>query len=290
MIERLTYEEIDTLVSLHQDGVEEATEKLLECYERYFQKFINILCYGKFLITDSTQRRFVASFISNEDIRKKIHRYRYDGYIISTMAKVANNLHCRMRYYEEEDIRQEMICIFLHLASHHNGSASFASFISYYFPLRLNTKVTKWIKEMNSKIQHEIEYNEESIEVSHYDTYNINEENDFYYIEPMHDTDFDENWVNGHTCGELFKHLTTYERRLVKWYYEGRTFDLTNLPLDIVQDRKRRLKRTEQEIAELLGCSRKTVNFKRNDIKRRIQVVAERIHLVEKGSQPSSSI
>lgn len=282
MNEKVSYEEIDTLVMLHQDGASDATEQLIINYDGYFQKFLNVLHHNRFRVSDSTQRRFVSSFLSDEGIRNNVNRYMFDGYISNTLSKVAYNLRTKLSHLDEMELKNEMVCIFLNLASNHNGSASFASYVSYYFPLRLNTKVTRWIKDNDSIVRHEIPYDEEMIEAAHYDETDFDEENDFYYIEPMDSTDFDENWVNGNTCGDLFQGLTTYERRLIKWYYEWRTFDYTTLPPDLAREMKQRFKHTEQEIADLLGCSRKTVNLKRNDVKRRIQELAEDIHVIKR--------
>lgn len=281
MKKKVTYEEIEQLVKEHQRGVSDATATLLENYEGYFSRFLQVLCKGKINVANNTQRRFVGSFISNEDVRNNIHQYAFNGYIGNTLAKVAHNLRNRLQGIDEDDIKQEMVCIFIDLASKHNGSAPFASYLSFYFPLRLNTLVTKWIKELDARNYHEVMYDEDMVEAASYDDIELDPPT-YFIIQSATDTAFDENWVNGDTCGSVFDGLTTYERRLIKWYYEWRMFDYTGMAPDLIKAFKKQFKRTEQEIADGLGCSRKTINLKRNDAKRRILECAEDIHIVTK--------
>lgn len=280
MKEKISYEELETLVQLYQDGHQDAADTLVKRYQGYFQKFINVLIHNKFNIYDRTQRSFVRTFIRDENIRKNANLFGISPYIRRVFYATSINLYLNTRYKGEEDLKQELIILFLTMAKDHNGEAPFSIYQSSYFPLKLHTLVRKWADEDTEK--YEIPYDEDMPEAAVYDEYDTDDSESPFYIQTMTPTDYDENWVNGSTAEGIFGDLTPYERRLLKWYYEWRTLDANHLPPDIFKDRKTRLKKTESEIADLLGCSRKTINIKRNDVKRELKWIAEDLHLIKR--------
>jgi DNA-binding XRE family transcriptional regulator len=125
-----------------------------------------------------------------------------------------------------------------------------------------------------------VPYDEDDIRTSHMDTYE-EETRPRYYIQPTDPSDYDENWVNGFECSDLFKEFTIYERRILKWYYEAKAVTYEDLDKHLIQLRKELWKKTEDDIADLLGCSRKTVNVKRNETKRKLYELAKELHLLK---------
>lgn len=281
MKERISYEELELLVNLYQDGSPDASERLIELYEGYFQKFVNVLSHYKFNIDDKTQRTFVRTFIRDPEIKQLKTSYKRSPYKRRVYYFTAQSLYYGLNHLTADDLKHEMICLFLEMASRHNGKAGFGLYIARFFPLQLHRIVMGLMVEADER-KVEIPYDDEMPETAVYDTYDLDEwDVPFFYIEQMTPTEFDENWVNGYLAKGLFAYLTVYERRLLKWYYEWKTLDAKQLPADIYSERKDRLRKTESEIADLLGCSRKTINLKRNEIKRELAELATNIHLIK---------
>lgn len=276
MKDKINDEELEILVSAYQDGSTDAAERLVESYEGYFQKFLNVL-KNRFSIRDNTERGFVRHFVKSAEARQNFHLFQRSDYIRRVAYATVTEIRDRYERYEMDELKNEMVIIFLKMAGRHNFEAPFRIYISKFFPKNLY-KFLKNLHKKQADAGEELYLDEDDIRTAHYDDYNF-DERPRYYIHATTPTDFDENWVNGYGCGLLFEDLTIYERRLLKLYYEWRTLPLLGLADDIHAERKEWLKRTEDDIAELFGCSRKTINVKRNEIKRKLEKLAEELHL-----------
>lgn len=274
--DKISDEELEILVSAYQDGSSDAAEKLVHHYNGYFQKFLNVLKY-RFHINDHTERGFARWFIKSDEARENTHLFRKSDYIRRVLFGTVAEVKERYDLYEADELKSEMVILFLEMASKHNFEAPFRIYVSSYFPRKLYKVIRKLGAEKEGLL--EVYYNEDDIRVAHMDEYHF-EDRPKYFIHPTTPTDFDENWVNGYGCGEIFQELTIYERRILKWYYEWRTLPKQNLDNDIALERKAFMKKNEEDIAELLGCSRKTVNIKRNEIKRKLEELAKELHLI----------
>lgn len=283
MNKEITYEELETIVLAYQDGNSDAAELLVKQYEGYFQQFLTVLCNRKYDLADKTQRNFISLFIKDDNVRKNIRKFRQSEYVRKVVEGTLSGVRRNLSYLDDHDLKNEMVCLFLTMASNHNRSGLFGGFVNDYFALRVFSLVVEFIKNGQQQAEFEVMYDDELIDIAHYDDIDYDAlDGEVYHIHTTTPTEFDENWVNGYTCGKVFSDLSTYERRLIKWYYEWRTYDkrVQLLPKDIHKERRSRMKNTEDDIADLLGCSRKTVNVKRNDIKRRLQIDALDLHLI----------
>jgi hypothetical protein len=279
MKNKVTDEELDILVSAYQDGSGDAAAQLVKHYQSYFQKLANAIGKdGYFHIDDRTQRSIITYFIRDDEVRKNANTmYKYSDYIRRVIYATLNNVKARYGLYDIDELKNEMIILFLSMASKHNFAAPFRIYIGQFF-IRKFYKVM--IRELVQNKFDTISYDEDDIQLAHFDTYD--EDNlPRYYIEPTSPSEFDENWVNGFGCSELFKEFTIYQRRILKWYYEWKTLDPQALGPDIYQERKEQFKHTEDSIAERLGCSRKTINLKRNESKRKLTKLVTEFNLIE---------
>lgn len=283
MQEKISYEELDALISAYQDGDADAAEQLVYHYDRYFQKFLNVLKY-RFTITDKTQRGFARYFVRSEQARSNTHLYRRSDYIRRVLYATVVNIKERYQSVEADELKSEMVVLFLDMAAKHNFKAPFVIYMARFFPRKFYKVVRGLIRTDDS---HNIYYDEEDVNLSYYDEYE--EDKPRYFIQSTTSTEYDENWVNGYGCGEVFRDLTIYERRILKWYYEWKTFAKQDIDDDLALACRKRFKRTEEDIAGILGCSRKTINLKRNDVKRRVEALARELHLIQ-DNQSSSHI
>lgn len=283
MNKEITYEELETIVLAYQDGSSDAAELLVQQYDGYFEQFLKVLGNRKYDLADKTQRNFIKLFLKDANVRKNIGKFRQSDYVRKVVEGTLYGVRRNLSHLEAQELKSELVCVFLTMAKNHDRSGLFGGFVSDYFTLRVFTMVVGIIKKNRLRTEFEVMYDEEHIDVACYDDIDDDAlDANVYYIHTTMPTDFDENWVNGQTCGQVFKNLSTYERRLIKWYYEWRTFErrTRTLPMDVHMERRNRLKHTEEDIANLLGCSRKTVNVKRNEVKRKLEEEASSLHLI----------
>lgn len=281
MNKKISYDELEDILIAYKGGSAEASERLIDQFEGYFQKFLNVLHHKRFDIIDDTQRNFIKLFIRDSGARQNIHMFRRSEYVRRAAYATNMNIRAKLSHLEVGDLKNEMVCLFLELARKHDGSAQFGFFIGTFFPLRLQSLVIRLIEADTSRT--EVPYDEEDPEVAHYDDIDLDAiDQPNHHIHSTSRTDYDENWVNGYTCSDMLKELTTYERRLLKLYYEWKTFDKRSLPRDIYIERRNEMKCNESDLAEIFGCSRKTINFKRNEVKKLLEDIVLDLHLIER--------
>lgn len=279
-MEKMSYEAIEELVIAYQEGDAEAAEILVECYMGYIQKISNVLCMNKpFEIQDKTQRNFIKLFMKDNAARKNITHYKRSGVVVQQVERTLYQIRSVLEIYDEWEIKNELILLFLEMAMKHDKSGLFGGYINDYFTLRASTVIVNMLKERRKYADHELfMYDHDG---GREDTYSLDQK-PYYEIFGSVDTDYDENWVNGHTCEGAFKTLTPYERRILKWHYEWKTYRAgkNHLPSDIMKERKERFRHTDSDIADLLGCSRKTVVSKRKEAVECVEIQAQLIHKI----------
>ncbi len=281
MKDKVNYKELELLVRAYQDGSHDAAVELVERFRPYLQKFTYACKDGRFDIADRTQRNFIGLFLPKKH-RKILHTFRRNVDIQREVYKYLNYIRKSLEHIDEEDFHQQCIEIFFTLAKRHNHSAPLSKYLKQIYPYRIFDWVVPLIKDENDKKKFEIYYYEEMPEAATYDHINYETVNKKHHlISSQNPTDYDENWVNGYTCGPLFKDFTTHERRLIRWYYEWKALAKQGYDQEIYQMYKERFKHTEQEIADLLGCSRKTINFKRNAAKSRLKEKCLELNLLQ---------
>lgn len=275
-----SYQDIEVLVRAYQKGNQLAGEELVNCYNGYIQKLTNVVCmYKPFDIKDRTQRSFIKLFMKDNAARENINHYKRSGIVVQQVDRTVHQIREVLGVYDEYEIKNELVLLFLEMAMKHNKQGMFGGYINDYFTLRASTIIVKMLKEKRRQDEYEVSIYEQ--DASYEDEPELDED-PYYEILSNTDTEFDENWVNGYTCSSIFATLTAHERRILKWHYEWKTYKSGQmiLPEDIMKERKERFRRTDSEIADLLGCSRKTVVLKRNEAVDCIETQAQLIHKI----------
>lgn len=265
MTKKMSFEEVESLVLKYKEGDFEAAERLVSAYHGYIQKLANVLVKGKpFNIHDRTQRSFIRLFMKESKTSKYIDGYMKSPVVAEHIINTVNGVRNSLNIYDEWEIKNEFILLFLDMAKKHDKSGLFGGYINDYFTLRAATIIVRMLKKEQQNELSKVVLFSDSGAVD--DIYDLESEN-YTKVLNLGDTEFDENWINGYTCGDIFKPLTTYERRLLKWHYEWKIYNggKIDLPTDIKKERKERFKVTDEEIAGMLGCSRKTVVLKRKE-------------------------
>lgn len=288
-------QEIEQLVLAYQKGSREAALQLLDYYEPYFKKLLQVLTPvhtvigedGKkrkirsvFQISDREQRNFVRCFVKYKETRKNVHMYAKSEFIRKVLYITVSDIRKRFALYEEDDIRNEINELFLWMAKRHH-KPGFKSYIKNFFHLNLYKRLRKWNND--PYFDKRIPFDEEQIEVEEpdlFDSIEWDKPEIPYFIQTHEQTYYDENWINGYGCGEIFEKFTPFERRVLKLYYEWRTLKKEGLIKEDYDRRYRETRRYERDVAERLGYSRKTINVKRQGIKARLEKHARELHLL----------
>lgn len=280
-MKKLPYDEIEVLVYAYQKGNKDAIETLLRHYEQYFLKFLQVLKptytvtgrdgrrsvrHSKFDIYNSIQRRFATAFMKTREERMGVYNYRRNSAARVKLYKTVQHIRYLFADHDEADLLQSMRLIFIEMADRHKGK-KFYNYISTTFPKQLLSHLSRSLDRFKL-----VPFDEEWLilryDYYHEDEYRLDAPPLKYYVNSNEYTLYDVNWING-DCGEIFAVLTPHERRILKWYYEYKTFfgdDVSAEIRDVYEERKRRSKHTDSDIADMLGCSRKTINEKRRYI------------------------
>lgn len=275
-----SYQDIEVLVRAYQEGNHLAGEELVRCYMGFIQKLTNVVCMNKpFEIQDRTQRSFIKLFMKDNAARENINHYKRSGIVVQQVDRTVHQIREVLQVYDESEIKNELVLLFLEMASRHNKQGLFGGYINDYFTLRASTIIVNMLKEKRRQAEYEVDiYDYDGCQEEAYEI----DEDPYYEILSNTDTELDENWVNGYTCSTVFSTLTPYERRILKWHYEWKTYksSVMNLPEDIMKERKERFRHTDSDIADLLGCSRKTVVVKRQEAVECVELQAQLLHKI----------
>lgn len=275
-----SYQDIEVLVHSYQEGNQLAGEELVRCYMGFIQKLSNVVCMNKqFEIQDRTQRSFIKLFMKDNAARENINHYKRSGVVVQQVDRTVYQIREVLGIYDEFEIKNELILLLLEMAMKHNKQGLFGGYINDYFTLRASTIIVKMLKEKRRQAEYEMDIYD--CDGSYEDEVELDED-PYYEILSNVDTEFDENWVNGYQCSTVFSTLTPYERRILKWHYEWKTYKPGKmvLPDDIMKERKERFRHTDSDIADLLGCSRKTVVLKRREAVDCVETQAQLIHKI----------
>lgn len=279
-MQKISYEELDLLLTTYQDGSKDAAAQLIKNFNGYFKKFLNVIRNHNYNIGDPTQRNFVTMFIKGEEHRRNAHLFRKSPYIERIHYATAYEIQERFAHLTDDEIMSEMLTIFLEMCQKHNWKAPFQAYIQQFFPKKLARALWNW--EVDPAIVSFVRFDESNTDMVYEEDFDSGlEDKPPAFIRSHEHTMYDENWVNGFGCGDIFSELTVYERRIMKLYYEQNTFFKQEMHRDDYADRRERLKMTDDDIADRLGFSRKTISQKRNGAKEKIREVAVGLSLIQ---------
>jgi hypothetical protein len=149
----------------------------------------------------------------------------------------------------------------MEMAKSHKGT-KFYNYVSTTFPKMLLSHLLKLLKVPEQEpFFEDLVYEYGYI---HSDTYSFEQHHNKVHVYDPADTYYDLNWINGEAL-EPFDHLSPYERRLLKLYYEEKSFfkkDFSDRKM--YETRILRLRCSDSDLADFFSCSRKTINEKRN--------------------------
>lgn len=266
---------IDELVFRYQAGCEESGEEILRifgCHPQdkrmtlYVGKYYSMLRYGKISFGDKDSRRFIACFMVDSELRKKmIPFYQYRDVkeeARRTLEKVINIL----GVVEDEDFKQDLRMLLLQQAIRYRKTKKSVDFTGYLYN-SYRYAVKNYIQDLfkryepymhmpNNLISIEDELIEDESSI-------IKLGEDIFAKEPMISADLDDelgnSWVRGLTCGDEFKDVTPLQRLILKLHFhdgvaDGKIADMMGVHINtIFRQRKKATKAIEEAIERLIA-------------------------------------
>lgn len=214
----------DYLVQAYQQTGE--CSELLSNYHNFIGKYYNMFKTGQIDFKNYDIRRFLACFIPEKDMVQNLCRGKFHSReTIYKAQQVLRNISIAFDDYDPQEIYNELVIIFLECAKDYKEiGAGFSHYIYHVYRYRLKKYID--IKMYDCHDANTGEYRDIYCTIDDRQLDSILELK--YYDNPLNlevDEHTDLNnllWLNGVSCGELFKDLTYNERYiLVKAYEDG---------------------------------------------------------------------
>jgi len=201
-------ETIDLLVERYQQGEQDSALELVNQFSSLINKFVKFLKGGEVDFENSAVSKFISLVIEDADLRKKLMQNTLSEYEKQKIRKIVSFISFCMRTVEKEDIKQELIAIFLKMARRYKPKGrSFTTYLSSSFHYEVYRFVMRYVPNP----------------LSYADTF---EE----YLSPSYSEDWGDeqeygvNWVNGSEAEHPFDTLKPVDRIiLVKRFIEKKT-------------------------------------------------------------------
>lgn len=267
--------DIEDYIKIHEDvlnykhGHKELATNIINAFNLYLYKYVNLLKKGVFNIADHSLRKFVSlytPYASNNKTFRKINTDSYNHVVTMNLRfqQTVSNLQMTLESYSEEEIMNCLIVALLKMAMQYKdySKPSFHTYVKNCFHYEaLNAIKDLMATPLGVKLTYydNIANDEKTWEEYSQDTCNNEEEvimqadcdnkvkNSKYGIPTdaniFDDACLNDNWINGITCEGPFKELIPFERKLIIEHYIK--------------------KKTDTEIANDFGLCRATINRKR---------------------------
>lgn len=245
------YTTTEMLVQDYKNNVPGAAEKLLEAFDRFLSKFSHIIVDSAIDLSNRCTRKFIGLFMTNKDMMKNMHQVSRSkkgmeqaGIAVTTLSSFF------MSRYEKDEIQNIIAMTLLECAAKYkkltDDKPMFHTYVLKCYHYRLYHNLMGTLDDSLSLAMSEKYYNpihNNHLETSDDDTYNLAEYDsilDKLYVED--DIEVDDNWIMGITA-DMFSEYSPLSRKILK--------------LKFVDNY------TDEEVAEVLAVSRKTVNEKK---------------------------
>jgi len=266
----LRYQLLHTWVYRYQDGDPEAASVLLNSFREYIQRFVQSIYYGRLQIKDPAMRAFMAYFYKKPHLALNKDGYKRRPELCRELYQMAHGVAARYsQTFELEEMESIGYMVLLKMARlYKSEDPTFHNYINrVFFQHYLNEtraymndpcarKTDCWDELFLLDKKTDLHFEEATERVDWY--WNR------YFYDKSHPSRFqpetpedpyssacmDISWVNGRTCREEFRVLTSYQRKLLRQAYHENMSD--------------------KEIAQLYGIHRVTLCRKRMDAKKKL--------------------
>ena len=241
----------------YQKGDHEASEIIINMFDRLILKYIKIFTSHNLKFTDRGTRILVLGLTKNNSKTKhlsmsdKVHASQLFWGFTENFFK----------HYSTSDLYNELVVLILELAKEYKAQGkSFCGYITSVFPYRLVDKlreltsdpVTRNQGTVDSELDDVTNFPSEEME-SYYDNVLVGKE-------PGEPDDLDYAWVQGHTA-LIFSDLAPFERKLLILKYPEANSEIPPILQQTVSDKK---------LADITGFSRQHIIRKRRLIEEKL--------------------
>lgn len=220
----LPEDDIQDLISRSKKGDQKAQLQMLEIFDNYLWKYINLLYYEKYDLGNYDVRSFINLFVPDPVLRGNVRRQKFTPPVRSGVYKVVHGLnYMTKRYGEVEDIEQTVKMAFLHCVNTYErrGPIPFSGYLYTYYKFILKKFVDNFLIDQNGRTTFPLLDAE-------FENSDSEDEAPVGFSAPPTDSleemlgaeKIDEFWVAGDTCYPPFDVLTVQERQLLRWRYE----------------------------------------------------------------------
>ena len=262
-----------------------ATE-VLQSFYPFIQKYINLICYGNYKVSDSSSMNFISLYAQSKKASATIKNANKIKKSFDLLFNTVEMIRDTCASLTEEDIEHYIYLTLINMMKNYKDTKpSFHTYVLRTFHFNFYRQIDKHMRNPLSKT-----FLSNSTDVSKDDEnssfcINIEDQNALCSIEEVedrisleqmskikdttknynldkYDNDFfDINWINGYTCSEIFSTLTPMERRIMYlWCVE---------------------KKTDGEIADMFGLYRGTINVKRAKAKKKLEDLLKSKHMLK---------
>ena len=99
--------EMQELIAKAKSGNSKAQEELLKVFHNFLTKYVSLLYYGRYNISDYDVRRFIGLFVKDNYIRFALMKNKVNKQTLKKINEVMGGIqYMAKRYGDEEDIRQ----------------------------------------------------------------------------------------------------------------------------------------------------------------------------------------
>lgn len=265
----LDYQALHQHVLDYKDGNEESATKIVDSFNGFLLKYVNLITNGGYNPIDFSIRNFIALYITQDYVKKYASSYDYKPKVKEKIEDTVIRITSLFQQYSTEEIKNELICILLSMARKYKDyeKPSFHNYVDKCFHFEAfrglshltndpiarlsydefidNTSIDPSI---DKEFERSLEEMCQDINIKNSDIPVIIEKTSTFSMNSLN-----VNWINGVTCGDNFKDLSPFERKILTMHYvEGLT---------------------DTEIAEQIGVCRATINRRRLHAKEKLSKV-----------------
>lgn len=247
------YAQIEEVVNRYKDGDDGAGNEILALCKGFTNRYKRVICEGKPDLNNRSIRTFMSMFKPKSASTIKLYNYKRSIKAVELSESIAFNIKKMFYMYEPDEIDNIIAVVLLRLAKKYrniDGRNNFYAYITSCFHFRIYEELKILLDDLvNLAYVQGNEYHENMIEYSNCDDYNLdilpNKRNKLVVKEDSDEVG--DNWLLG--CGELLNELSPVDKKILMLKYVK--------------------KMSDEEIGEVLGCSRHTV------MRRRPKLLAE---------------
>lgn len=255
----LPEDEMQELIQRAKRGDGAAAEKLLTVFSNFLAKYVTLLYYGKYNLSDYDIRRFLGLFVKDRTVRQFLGRNKLNAAGVKHVNECLRGIQYMIqRYGDEEDVTQTVQMAFLQCVSvyQRKNDIPFSGFLYSYFFYVLKKMVDAYLIDQLGRKTFPLIDDEDWG-----DSGEAEDKPQGFTAPPIAGADellgvevIDEYWVAGDTCSHPFDILTVQERQLLRWrYVEGeRASEIALRVTEHPNTVREHFNRIRQKIAEMM--------------------------------------